>query len=580
MESVRKHALLAATAICLAFAQPSFAASTEVWNRDVQEIINDILATHPDPFNKVGETTWRRKAKALQTDIPQLSEEQRVVRLMQLVASIGDGHTQIDLDSNDYAQWYPIRIFEFSDGYYVTSAHRSHSSLAGAQIISIGGQPVDAVMKKARSVMGADNEFDAKERLFAVHNAFLMRGLGFAADDGSLEFTFRLRNGRRTSRTLAPTQTPEGFYPGGVPIFEWRYREEVYGLPFDSRDNWVSAFNNLPSSAFEELDETRPPLLQHRIQYTRRAMPEQDAYFLQFNQTDDSGMNVYMNEALQEIDAQRPKHLIIDIRHNFGGDGSTLPPMMHRFVERRSDQPWGDIYLVTGPKTFSAGVMMIDAFLDNTDVNIIGEPAGAALNSFGDATRVYYPDIGLRLEVSTLRHQLSSSDDLRAFIPVDTPAPLSFADYIAGRDTAIDQVLNGEEMRAIPTIALREGGARAREIYQARQEQFGDLSWHRPPEEIALRRVMDELIAQERYKDALETAKLNSEIHPFIWNVWYNLATAQNAAGAPHQEQRYRSYKCVALLAPNNWNVPAINNLFEREGIDPAPAEGCPVGAS
>ena len=180
--------------------------------------------------------------------------------------------------------------------------------------------------------------------------------------------------------------------------------------------------------------------------------------------------------------------------------------------------------------------------------------------------------------MSALRHQGGDSADLRPFVPVDVPAPMTFADYVNGRDSAVDPIIAGEEMRSIPTVALQEGGAEARRVHLDREERFANLSWYRAPEEIALRRVMGELINRGRNVDAIEVATLNSEIHPYIWNTWYNLAAAQNAAGPPHSEKRYASYKCVVLLAPTNWNVPSILELYQSEKVDPKPAPGCPIG--
>lgn len=569
-----------AAAVCI-FLLASFnhagAATTEEWRRDVQAIVHDILAIHPGAFKKVGEKIWRRQANTLLQELPRLSEPERIVRLMQLVARIGDGHTRIELESSDYASWYPIRIYEFSDGYFVTSAHKSVRHLAGAKVISIAGRPAKDVVEAARSLMGADNQFDRKERLYAVHNSFLMRGLGYARRDGSLEFGFRRRSGGTVKETLRPRRTDENFYSKDTPIFQWHYPSEVYGLPIDKGEDWISAYKNLPSSAFRERDDTRPPFLQERTRYTRRALPQQDAYYVQFNQTDDSGMVGYMGEAFKEIDKQKPKRLIIDIRNNFGGDGSTVTPMLHQFIARKRNKPWDELYLITGPKTFSAAMAIIDAFVEHTEVTLVGEPAGAGPIFYGDTINRPYPALGLDLEVSALRYQLTNSNDTRAFVPVDVPAPLSFAGYARGRDTAVDPILSGAEMRSIPVIALMDGGAAARRVYQERKKRFARLSWHRPPEEFSLRRVMDKLIAQERYEDALETAKLNSEIHPYIWNTWYNLARAQTVAGPPHSEGRFGSYKCVVLLAPTNWNVPRIKQFFKRKGVDPEPPPGCPV---
>lgn len=568
-------ALLAGLAVC--WPDAARGATIEEWRRDLDAIVSDVLAIHPDPFGKTGELTWRRQAEELKESIPRLAEPQRVVRLMQLIALLGDGHTSIELEDEKYALWYPLRIHEFTDGYFVTSAHRSVAELAGAQVLELAGRPATEVIDSARSVFGADNAFDRKQRLYAVSNAYLMQGLGHADSRGRLAAKFRLKNGRIVERELSPKPTDAGFYPPGVPAFEWIFPPEVYGMPFDSADDWIAAYRDVPSAAFQEIDTTRPPFLQQRSLYTRRAMPEQDAYYIQINQTDDGGMVGFMGESLQEVDRLKPKRLIVDMRFNFGGDGSTVRPMIHHFIRRENDPPWQELYLVTGRKSFSAALAAIDAFIDHTDATLIGEPAGAPLNFFGDTVARPYPALGLSLEVSALKHQLGDYDDLRAFVPVDVPAPMSFADYVAGRDPAIDPILAGEEMRSIPLIALQDGGEAARRVHLARQERFRDIDWYRPPTEISLRFVVFELIEQQRFEHALEAARLNTEIHPFTWNTWYNLGNAQHAAGSPQREQRFGSYACVVALAPTNWNVPSILQLFRKNNIDPQPAPDCPV---
>src|SRR5260370_553037 len=141
------------------------------------------------------------------------------------------------------------------------------------------------------------------------------------------------------------------------------------------------------------------------------------------------------------------------------------------------------LYKLTGRKTLSGGVMVIDQFIKHTDATLIGEPAGAALNHFGDATTHKYTRTGLSLNVSTLRHQLGESSDIREFVGVDVPASFSFNDYVNGRDPAVDAILRGDEMRGIVQIALTAGGAAARKAYLIRKQRFaGDPSWVAPPE--------------------------------------------------------------------------------------------------
>ena len=54
---------------------------------------------------------------------------------------------------------------------------------------------------------------------------------GYADADGSLQIEFRLLGGRVVQRTLEASRMADGFYPEGIPIFDWTYRQAVYGTP-------------------------------------------------------------------------------------------------------------------------------------------------------------------------------------------------------------------------------------------------------------------------------------------------------------------------------------------------------------
>lgn len=546
------------------------------WRTDLDSVINDIRLLHPDPFTKTGKNKFMREVLALKESIPTLTQEQRTVRIMQLVASLGDGHTLMEPNNRRFAFWYPVRLYEFSDGYFVTSAHKSVSELAGAQVLEIAGLPVAEAMKQIRSLIGADNEFAGKERLWAFHNAGLMKGLGYAAANGELKVKFKLRDGKTVEKILTPSKTDNPRFKTDDATFDWQFRPEVYGLPFGKDEEWITAYKNLPATAFETSDLTRPPHLTDRKPFGARALPEQDTYYVRTNYVNDTTFVPFFQNVMKEVDAQKPRRLILDWRFNFGGDASKMYLVLQEFIKRADNRPWKELYILTGQKTFSAAILAIAEFIDNVPLTIIGEPAPAGLNHYGDPTSRTYNRIGMILNVSTLKHQKSSSDDLSESIPVDVPAPFSFADYVSGRDSAIDPILRGEDMRSIPVIARAEGGAAARKIYQERKAKFGKLSWWSPPKEFDLRQACDWLREQKRTTDALETCKLNAEINPYIWNVWYNLAIAQREAGL--LKERLASYRCVVEIAPDNWNVPSIKRLMAQpgnEGDDLAP--GCPA---
>jgi hypothetical protein len=222
-------------------------------------------------------------------------------------------------------------------------------------------------------------------------------------------------------------------------------------------------------------------------------------------------------------------------------------------------------------------MVVLDALVEHANPTIIGEPAGQPFNFYADNQWRMFPRLGLKLEVSALWHQMAPSDDLSPYISVDVPAIWTFDDYIHGHDPAVDPILSGDDMRSIPNIALSEGGDVARVAYRTRLAAAESFEWWSPPEEIVLRRVCDQLIREERFEEAVQTCLLNSEIHPTVWNTWYNLAGSLRDAG--RAEERWSPYRCVTEMAPTNWNVPDILAAMENAGLnveDILLPEGCP----
>ena len=89
--------------ICLLFLSISVTAQSVLdWRGDLDQLVKD-LRQHPNPFGKVGETTFLRQAARLKNAIPDLTEEQRVASAMRLVSLLGDGHTLLGPDNLRFA---------------------------------------------------------------------------------------------------------------------------------------------------------------------------------------------------------------------------------------------------------------------------------------------------------------------------------------------------------------------------------------------------------------------------------------------------------------------------------------------
>jgi hypothetical protein len=564
-----------AIAAALLLPLPAAAASAADWRADIDQIVRSAELVHPNAFTKTGKLAFLRQAQALKDHLPQLSEERRVVEAMRLVAAIGDSHTQLEPDDPAFALWYPVRFYEFSDGYFITGALKRVADLAGGQVLEIGGRPVEDAARDARSLVGADNAFASEEALYPLSDAALMKGLGYAGADGALRLRLRLRNGRVVERALSPMRTDDANFERDDATFEWRFRPEMAGPPIGDFSQWVGVYRGLTYADLRKTDPDRPLRLMNRRAFAAKALPAQDAFYIQSNFVGEDFAELF-KAALAEVDKARPRRLIVDLRYNFGGDGSKVPAMIHEFIRREPDRPWKELYLITGRRTLSAGIMAVAAFIDNVPCTIVGEPAAAHLNHYGDATTIKLTRTGLALSMSTVIHQLGDSRDVSPIIPVDAPAVMSFADYASGSDPVVDPILKGEEMRSVRVIALSESGAAARRAFEARKAAFSAFPWWRPPAALDLSHTGHLLIDANRPADAQEVFQLAQTLYPDDPKTWDNFGALQVAR--KQMAEARASYRCALALDPAN-----VDAFDERSTLSEGPAgesalpADCPV---
>ena len=70
----------------------------------------------------------------------------------------------------------------------------------------------------------------------------------------------------------------------------------------------------------------------------------------------------------------------------------------------------------------------------------MGEPTGGSPNQYGDAEYFALPNSGVRARVSTLHWEKGGEDDRRDHHEPHLSAPVTAADYFAGRDRAWEVV--------------------------------------------------------------------------------------------------------------------------------------------
>jgi hypothetical protein len=354
------------------------------------------------------------RADWLREHIPELSDQRILLELGRLAALLGDGHTTVrPFASRFETTALPLRFYFFSDGLFVIDALPGFERWIGSQVLAIGATAPEVLLARLADYVSRDN---AEGTRWTGPTLLRLTGTLEAVAEG-----------------LEPAKIPVTLRaPGAEPtvvVFTPAHEEPSPGTP------------KLVPSRLQGAPP--PPLYLEDVARAHwfRALDERTLY-VQFNQVVNAPgetlaeFAAHLASALAE---HSPARLLLDVRHNNGGDGSLLPPLMRtlRDFERR---PEAEIVVLMGRNTFSAAQIFLAQVDRDTRALFAGEPSSSRPNFVGEENSFRLPWSGASGSISNRYHE-TIPGDTREFIAPDIAFELSSADYFANRDPLLDLVL-------------------------------------------------------------------------------------------------------------------------------------------
>ena len=239
------------------------------------------------------------------------------------------------------------------------------------------------------------------------------------------------------------------------------------------------------------------------------------------------------------------------MRYNSGGDGSKVPAFIKQIVKReRFDAP-GNLFVITGRKTFSAAVDFVAEAKAWTSAIFVGEPTGAGLNAYGDAEEHVTPGLHIPFQSSTNFHGHGDTHDTGGSIDPDIPAIMTGPDYFAGRDPVLETILNGgdADLLPLPQLGVKAGPEAAVAALTQRKAKWSQLTWWTPFKEHDMNEAAYTVLRSGRAKDSVVLFRLNTQAYPKSSNTWDSLAEAERAAG--DIEGAKRDYAAALKIDPD-----------------------------
>ena len=133
--------------------------SDEQWRQDLQFLVEKIKTTHPNPFFNSSEDNFMYSTKLLYDRIPEMTDNEVIVELMRITSFLTDGHTRLH-GNNLTKLWFPVRVYEFEDGYFITAIHRDYIDAIGTKIINDSGTGIFSSSVIWKGIMYPGSAFD------------------------------------------------------------------------------------------------------------------------------------------------------------------------------------------------------------------------------------------------------------------------------------------------------------------------------------------------------------------------------------------------------------------------------------
>lgn len=406
------------------------------WISDIEYLKEQLIERHADIYHKISQDEFDQLFENLISETPKLTTEQLLIRIAQVVAKIGDGHTSF-FPGDQRGKWFhlfPMKFWAFSDGMYVISTTAEHRQFLGKKLLKIGSVPIDEVDRRIRTTISADNEMEYIYSIpFAIAYAETLQVLDIIESSEYANFTFE--NGTASIKSMT--------------LKEWQYAD--YFVANSIYPDGKSRTQRVDDLFASDLTKDSIGYLGRRMFYWYTYLPEPNAIFLQYNvcwdQKERPRFKRMMQNMFEELDRKGAQRFVIDLRQNSGGEPIIAQPLMDQLKARPEYLNEGRVFVLVGRRTYSAA--LTNALqLRKLGVRTVGEPSRGKPNHPSEGRDIKLRRNRLWVTVST--QQVNRDIELgdAEFIPIELPVEIKIEDFIAGKDTALKMALNAELLKS------------------------------------------------------------------------------------------------------------------------------------
>ena len=409
--------------------------SADAWHSDLEYFVNVVLENNPLPFESQQHLDILNEVKSLRKDLDDLTPNQRFVRFGQILAMIGDGHTQINAFKSpegiysNYPDFHtiPVRMELFDDGLFVVGTFHhiawENPGFLKGQILAIDNVPVEAAISKVKTLTPSNAPNLARgiiPQLLMITD--LLHGLNLISDPTEITLTVKSQDGNVRDVKISASKD-----------FRWMTEFSSDSGPVGRDYEWAKATHadDLPYYRFQPFAATRKQVDDNHVHLVMNSIMDIPGKML----------NEAISDSIHQMRQMEAPNLILDLRNSLGGNGCLLPQIMEVMADNSDLFNDNRFYVLISRKTFSASINLVTLLETYTDAILVGEATGEAPNFRGDRSRYMLPANQVTFSISSVMHMNTTPDDVRKEISPDYEVPYLSEDYFSGNDRVLDKAL-------------------------------------------------------------------------------------------------------------------------------------------